>query len=139
MTSSSTRAIILIVDDNLEVLHALRRQLRMALGGRARIVVVNQPDHALERLSELASDQLARTMVILDFRLPGMEGDTFVRALAEQHGPVPVVFLSGHISAEAKAAMETEPQVRAILPKPWDEEQLLAILTEIIDAFPTLS
>jgi len=90
-----------------------------------------------EAMSGLQS--LRHDLVICDIRLPDMEGDAFVRALAKRHGPVPVVFLSGHISAEAKAAMETEPQVRAILPKPWDEEQLLAILTEIIDAFPTLS
>lgn len=122
----------MLVDDNPELLQALKRQLRSNLGGRARILALNQSDRALDRLHKLPPEQLARTVVVLDYRMPEMSGDEFVWALGKLNSAVPVVFLSGHIPPDAQNAMQREPAVKAILPKPWDEAELASVLLDLI-------
>ena len=126
------RATVLVVDDNVDVLQALRRQLRHSLGGRARISVSNDAEQALSGLEDMSPEQRARCAIVLDYRLPGMTGADFVAHVRERFGPVPVVFLSGHISDDARREMDAEPMVRGILPKPWDESALAAVLADAL-------
>ena len=128
----STRVTVLCVDDNVDVLNALRRQLRAGLGPGTRVLLADHAPLALERLRSLLADGESRIVLISDWLMPGMRGDQFVAEASEASGSLPTVVLSGHITEEATQALQQHPHVLGILPKPWDEDELLALLTSAL-------
>lgn len=130
--SHTRRLIVLCVDDNEEVLQSLRRELRRGLRGRARIELSNSAAMALKRLGDMSADERVGVVIVSDWLMPGMRGDEFVHQVQRQHGALPVVVLSGHISGEAATAMQALDQVRAIMPKPWRSEDLLSHIEQAL-------
>ena len=66
---------ILIVDDEINVLHALQRTLRYCLiEDKLQIEIYTDPQLALSRSREAIFD-----MVIADYRMPEMNGADFLR------------------------------------------------------------
>ena len=134
-TAKASRKTVLCVDDNVEVLQALRRQLRASLSGQARIEVATSAEMALARLSELSENEKSTVCIISDWLMPGMRGDEFVAKLAVEHGELPVVVLSGHLTLDAKQSLGAMAQVVTIIPKPWDES---ALMTSVIEGLERL-
>jgi FixJ family two-component response regulator len=70
--------------------------------------------------------------LVLDVRLPGMNGLDFQRALAEKGVPIPIVFITGHgdipmtVRAMKSGAVE-------FLTKPFDDQALLAAIYQALD------
>jgi len=79
---------ILVVDDE----HAIRATLRMILEyeGYEVIEAANGPE-ALER----AENSLPH-LVLLDIKMPGMDGMEVLRELVRRYPNLPVIMLSGH-------------------------------------------
>jgi CheY-like chemotaxis protein len=126
------RRIVVCVDDNPEVLQALRRQLRLGLEVSARVEVASDPAQALARLEALAPRADEAVLIVSDWLMPGMRGEELVRAIEARWGALATVVLSGHITAESTKALEAMPQVAAILRKPWSSEELLALVTALL-------
>jgi len=97
---------ILLVEDNLDDVHLLRRTLAQAGAPQFNLVQVERLSEALNRLSEEDFD-----MVLLDLSLPDSQGlATFVRVYAQAPG-VPIVVLSGfHDEALAVKAVHEGAQ-----------------------------
>lgn len=133
MTDPKLKRVVLCVDDNTEVLQALRRQLRAGLGGAARIELANSAERALERLSHLNADDRAGLVVVSDWLMPGLRGDEFVTELESRFGPIPVIVLSGHITLDARENLGSYPQVLSVMPKPWSEAELLKVVHNGLD------
>ncbi len=116
---------ILIVDDEVYVVGALRRLLRRE--GFAIEVALNG-EEALEKLATFDAD-----LIISDYRMRGMDG---VALLGEVRRLLPKavrVLISGH--AEFVPGTHTQPGAEAIshfIPKPWDDERLLADLRNLL-------
>lgn len=112
---------VAIVDDDPVVGHALARLLQLA--GFA-------PREFDSAESFLASNLEAKAVpLILDVRMPGLDGPGLFRRLLAQHGDYPVIFIS------AVDDGRTREDVRALgargwLSKPVDSEALLALLGE---------
>jgi FixJ family two-component response regulator len=70
--------------------------------------------------------------LILDVRLPGMNGLDFQRALAEKGVPIPIIFITGHgdipmtVKAMKSGAVE-------FLTKPFDDQALLDAIYQALD------
>jgi FixJ family two-component response regulator len=70
--------------------------------------------------------------LVLDVRLPGMNGLDFQRALAEKGIPIPIVFVTGHgdipmtVKAMKSGAVE-------FLTKPFDDQALLDAIYQALD------
>jgi FixJ family two-component response regulator len=70
--------------------------------------------------------------LVLDVRLPGMNGLDFQRALAEKGVPIPIVFITGHgdipmtVRAMKSGAVE-------FLTKPFDDQALLAAIYQALE------
>ena len=116
-------AVVFVVDDDPSVRKALGRLLRAA-GFRAEAFAT--ADEFLRRPAPEAP-----ACVILDVQLPGPSGLDLQRALAERDADLPVVFITGHgdipMSVRAMKAGAAD-----FLPKPVDEEQLLAAVREAV-------
>jgi CheY-like chemotaxis protein len=110
---------ILVVDDDEEVRAAIGRALgelgypvREAADGAA----------ALAALAEGLPD-----LVILDYRMPGMDGAEVARLIAEREPGLPVIFSTGH--AALRALRNAAGEDVSVLEKPFTLEELDTLLS----------
>ncbi len=79
---------VLLVDDEVEFGSALAERLRLR-GFDAR--AVSEAEEALKIIQEAAPD-----IVLLDFRMPGMDGIEALKIIKENKPSVEVIMLTGH-------------------------------------------
>lgn len=113
-----------IVDDDASVLRSTGRLIR-SLGLQAETF-----ESAEAFLSSGRAEQTA--CLLLDVRMPGMDGLALQRRLADRKPPIPIVFLTARASDE-----EERRALRAgavdFLRKPVGKEALLRVLSTIFD------
>lgn len=114
--------LVSIVDDDASVRHSTRRLIR-SFGFQA---------EAFGSAEEfLASSQAARTAcLILDVRMPGMDGLHLQRRLNDQGLPIPIVFITGQASDEEKRRALRAGAVD-FLRKPVAKDELLRVLRTV--------
>ena len=107
---------VLLVDDEVDYLEILVKRLtRRGLGATA----THNAQDALERMEESLPD-----VVVLDVKMPGMDGIETLREIKKRHPLVEVIMLSGH--ADVEAAIEgMELGAFDYLVKPTELEELL--------------
>ena len=114
---------ISIVDDDDSVRESLRRLMR-SVG-----FAVNVFASAEEFLD---SDRLHDTdCLILDVRLPGMNGLELQRQLAISHSEIPIIFITSYEDDEVRARALNAGAVDYFL-KPFDDEDLLDAIEEAL-------
>ena len=107
---------ISIIDDNDSVRESLRRLMR-SVG-----FAVNVFASAEEFLN---SDRLRNTdCLILDVRLPGMNGLELQRHLETSHFEIPIIFITSYEDDEVRARALSTGAVNYFL-KPFNDEDLL--------------
>jgi len=107
---------VLLVDDEVAFLEALAKRLRKR---NIDITLANSAQEALRILRERPVD-----VVVLDLKMPGMDGIQAVREIKLATPLVEVIMLTGHASVEA--AMEgMELGAFDYLTKPVDIEELV--------------
>lgn len=113
---------LLLVDDEQNVLSALRRLLRTE---GYRILIANGGEAGIEILNNTPVD-----VVMSDQRMPGMPGVEFLRAAREIQPECVRIVLSGYTDLEAVTNAINEGAIYKFLCKPWDDEHLKANLAE---------
>jgi two-component system response regulator MprA len=117
---------ILVVDDDPGVVHTIARMLHaqghevlMADGGEAALlkVTVARPD-----------------AVVVDLRMPHMDGVTFLRRLRASEGPrrTPVAVITGDFSISDETALELQTLGSRLYFKPVWLEDLLHIVEHLL-------
>ena len=115
--------IVSIVDDDVSVRRSTRRLLRSS-GFRAEAFA-----SAEEFLNSGWAGETA--CVILDLRMPGINGLELQRRLTQNGNPVPVIFLSAHASEEDERSALNAGAVQ-FLRKPISKEALLSAIREAL-------
>ncbi|HSO24552.1 MAG TPA: response regulator [Chondromyces sp.] len=111
---------VLLVDDEKR----FRASTEKVLVRRGfQVVTAGTGEEALERLAE------GPDVVILDIRMPGMDGLTALREMKRRAPEVPVIMLSGHASEDA-ARVALDQGAFDFLAKPCDIDLLAAKLHE---------
>ena len=108
---------ILVVDDDPNLLHIVRRVLEY---GGHRVLVAN---HGQEALKVLETER--PRLVLLDMRMPIMDGPSFMKAVSNWSHRPPVVLFS---AAEDAQAMAAHLNADGFLEKPFDLGQLLEVV-----------
>ena len=108
--------LVSIVDDDVSVRRSTRRLLHSA-GLRAEAFASAEEFLISGRAEETAC-------LILDLRMPGMNGLQLQRRLAEDSNPVPIVFVTAHSSPEEERQALQAGAVQ-FLQKPISKEVLL--------------
>ena len=111
--------VVSIVDDDVSVRRSTRRLLRSS-GFRAEAFA-----SAEEFLNSGWAGETA--CVILDLRMPGINGLELQRRLTQNGNPVPVIFLSAHASEEDERSALRAGAVQ-FLRKPISKEALLSAI-----------
>ncbi len=118
---------ILLVDDEIGVLKALRRLLVLTpctFDGRQfdlQVDVFSDPEEALQ-----AVERVAYELVISDYRMPGMDGVQFLKAVRGIQPHAVRFILSGYADLEALVGAINEAQISRFIGKPWNDYELVA-------------
>jgi eukaryotic-like serine/threonine-protein kinase len=128
VTSSAVQAVrILIVDDEIDNLDALRRALR----DRYRVIACSDPLEALRIVETESLD-----MLITDQRMPGMSGiDLIERANAIAPGVLKVI-LSAYMDSNLLLRAINAGHIHRYIVKPWLPETLCATVAELLSGQP---
>jgi diguanylate cyclase (GGDEF)-like protein/PAS domain S-box-containing protein len=115
---------LLLVDDEPNILAALKRQLR---GAGLRILTAPGGKEGLQLLQDEHVD-----VIVSDQRMPGMTGVEFLRAVKHSHPDTVRMVLSGFTELQSVTDAVNEGAIYKFLTKPWDDTQLRA---HILEAF----
>lgn len=117
--------VLLCVDDDTSVLHALQRSLRkedyrvlLATGGQEGLDLL--ADHTVQ-------------VVLSDQRMPGMEGTAFLQQVKLRYPGTIRVMLSGYADVHAILESINKGEIYRFLPKPWNDDELKRILRQCFD------
>jgi DNA-binding NtrC family response regulator len=117
MNTTSSRAIILLVDDEPQVTDALKRALR------------REPYEVLTATSGAAGQELLDShrvdVVISDEQMPGISGSEFLSAVRKKYPHTIRMILSGHASLEAALRAINEGEVYRFFLKPCNPTDLI--------------
>ncbi len=121
---------LLMVDDEKNVLEALRRLLRRLRSDWE----VRTANSALEALALL--EQEPADVLITDMRMPGMDGAGLLAAVKERAPSAVRVVLSGE--TDDATALRVMPLAHQFLSKPCDPKDLVGVLARIRNAIDAL-
>jgi thioredoxin reductase (NADPH) len=131
------KPVLLIVDDDPQVLAAVRRDLRSRYREDYMVMGASSGDDALEAMRELKSRGDSLAMIICDQRMPGMMGS---EVLAKSRAVYPLarrVLLTAYSDIDAAVRAINEAHLDHYLSKPWDppEERLFPAVDDLLDAW----
>jgi diguanylate cyclase (GGDEF)-like protein/PAS domain S-box-containing protein len=115
---------LLLVDDEPNILSALKRQLR---GSGLRILTAPGGKEGLALLQSESID-----VIVSDQRMPGMTGVDFLRSVKTSHPHTVRIVLSGFTELQSVTDAVNEGAIYKFLTKPWDDTQLRGHIEEAI-------
>ena len=131
------KPILLIVDDDPQVLAAVRRDLRSRYRENYTVMSATSGEEALDAIRELKSRGDSLAIIISDQRMPGMMGSEL---LAQSRPIYPLarrVLLTAYSDIDAAVKAINEAHLDHYLSKPWDppEERLFPAIDDLLDAW----
>ncbi len=115
---------LLIVDDEESVLQALRRLFHRQYD----VVTHTSGAAALEQLQNERFD-----VIISDMRMPQMTGAELLKSCFELYPQMIRILLTGYSDLESAIKAVNEGNIYRYVSKPWDNDQLRALIAEAID------
>ncbi|HYK41229.1 MAG TPA: FAD-dependent oxidoreductase [Thermoanaerobaculia bacterium] len=131
------KPVLLVVDDDPQVLAAVRRDLRSRYRENYTVMSATSGQEALSTARELKSRGESLAMVISDQRMPGMLGGEVLARSRELYPLARRVLLTAYADVEAAIRAINEAHVDHYLSKPWDppEERLYPVVDDLLDAW----
>ena len=120
-----TQKNVLFVDDEANVLNALRRSLRKE---EFQVYFALGPEEAMEVFKENDID-----VVVSDHLMPSMDGLTFPKMVKNLYPRTIRVLLTGHADLQMAIQAINEGEVFRFLTKPWNDLELKMTLKHIFD------
>lgn len=130
-----SKPVIVAVDDDPQVLGAIRRDLRSKYAGDYRILAVGSGDEAVAVTTELKGRGDTVALFLVDQRMPGMEGTDLLTRTRELYPDACRVLLTAYADTEAAISAINEADLDHYLMKPWDppEERLFPVLDDLLN------
>ncbi len=107
---------LLLVDDEENILHALRRTLRKE---PFEIETASNAREAAEKFYERPFD-----IVISDYKMPGVNGLEFLKWVRDNYPDTIRIVLTGQADLEVAVEAINEGEIYRFFTKPWDDEEL---------------
>ena len=123
--AAKKRPTLLIVDDEAQILSALKRSLRRE---GYEIVAVESAAAALRILNERFVD-----VILSDHKMPGMSGMPLLARAAEIRPDAVRMLITGWTQEIPSERLE-EAGICALITKPWSDAKLKATLREVMGA-----
>src|SRR3954453_15042647 len=135
MTASTTRPVILTVDDDPGVSRSIARDLRRRYGEANRIVRAESPAQALDALKELKLRGEPVALLLADYRMPQMSGIESLEAPMDLLPLARRVLLTAYADTDAAIQAINVVDLDHYLLKPWNppEEKLYPVVDAMLD------
>lgn len=129
------KPILFIVDDDLQVLRAVVRDLRSQYAKDYRILNTASAREALEALKELKNKNETIALFLCDQRMPEMLGVDFLQQAKEIFPQAKRILLTAYSDTEAAIKAINDVQLDYYLMKPWNppEEKLYPVLNDQLE------
>lgn len=114
---------ILLVDDEQNVLNALRRELEDGY----EIETFSNPENALQRCHETQFD-----LVVADYKMPQMNGIEFLKQFGKLQPNATRIILSGQADTNVLVNAINDTHIYRFIDKPWDQTELAATLSQAL-------
>jgi len=131
------KPVLLVVDDDPQVLAAVRRDLRSRYRDQYTVVSAGSGAEALDTERELKGRGDSLAMIISDQRMPGMLGDELLSRTREVYPLARRVLLTAYSDIGAAIRAINEAHLDHYLSKPWDppEDKLFPVVDDLLDAW----
>src|SRR5271166_2193926 len=129
------KPVLLTVDDDPEVLHAVERDLRRRYAERYRVLRADSGAAALEALKGLKRRGDSVALLLADQRMPQMTGVEFLGQAMEFFPDAKRVLLTAYADTDAAIQAINGAKIHHYLLKPWDppEEHLYPVLDDLLE------
>jgi thioredoxin reductase (NADPH) len=127
--------IIFCIDDDVQVLRALTRDLKAQYRAEYKILSTSSVQEALDSLLQLKNQGDIVALFIADQRMPEMDGVSFLVKALEFFPEAKRVLLTAYSDTEAAIKAINEVKLDYYLMKPWDppEEKLFPVVNDLLD------
>ena len=131
------KPILFIVDDDPQVLAAVRRDLRARYREHYTVMSAPSGEDALAAVRELKGRGDALAMVISDQRMPGIHGNELLARVRDVYPLARRVLLTAYSDIVAAVKAINEAHVDHYLSKPWDppEDTLYPVVDDLLDSW----
>ena len=128
---------LLVVDDDAQVLAAVRRDLRARYRESYTIISASSGEEALATIRELKARGDSLAIVISDQRMPGMQGTDVLAQSRDIYPLARRVLLTAYSDIDAAIKAINVAHLDHYLSKPWDppEERLFPVIDDLLDAW----
>jgi len=128
---------LLVVDDDPQVLAAVRRDLRSRYRENYTVIGAPSGGEALAAVRELKGRGDALAMVISDQRMPGLLGNEVLAGVREVYPVARRVLLTAYSDITAAIKAINEAHVDHYLSKPWapPEEKLYPVVDDLLETW----
>jgi thioredoxin reductase (NADPH) len=129
--------VLLVVDDDPQVLAAVRRDLRTRYRESYAIIGAASGEEALATIRELKTRGDSLAIVISDQRMPGIQGTDVLARSRDAYPLARRVMLTAYSDIEAAIKAINLAHLDHYLSKPWDppEECLFPVIDDLLDAW----
>lgn len=118
---------ILIVDDEEDVLNALRLTLERAKQFKSEISIANSGEAALKEIGKKGFD-----LVMSDYKMPGMNGVELLAEVKEKHPDTVRMLITGYTDINIAKEAINKAKVYNYIEKPWDNEDVRLTIYEAL-------
>ena len=126
---------IVIVDDDMQVLRAIQRDIRNEYHESYRVVATDSANEGLDVVKELKLKNESVALFISDQRMPEMEGVVLLEKAKEIFPEAKCVLLTAYSDIEAAIRAINTVKLDYYLLKPWSppEEKLFPVVTDLLE------
>ncbi len=131
------KPVILVVDDDPQVLAAVRRDLRSRYRASYTVVSAASGEEALVTVRELKARGEALALVLTDQRMPGLPGVEVLVQVREVYPLARRVLLTAYADVDAAVRAINDAHLDYYLSKPWGapEERLFPVVDDMLDGW----
>jgi thioredoxin reductase (NADPH) len=129
------KPILLSVDDDLDVLRTIERDLRTHYGSDYRVLASDSPEGALDLLKQLKVRNDSVALLLADQRMPKLDGVGFLQEARQIFPDAKRALLTAYADTNAAISAINEASINYFFMKPWDppEEHLYPQLDDMLD------
>jgi thioredoxin reductase (NADPH) len=129
------RPVILTIDDDPDVLRSIERDLRQRYSEKYRVMRADSGLSGLDILNRLQQRNEAVALLLVDHRMPQMNGIEFLTEAIKVYPDAKRVLLTAYADTEAAIKAINDVQLHHYLLKPWHppEQNLYPVADDLLD------
>jgi thioredoxin reductase (NADPH) len=129
------KPIIFLVDDDPQVLTAIRRDVKNQYRDEYTILASDSPTETISLVKDLKTRDEVIALIVSDQRMPEIEGVELLEATKEIYPDAKRVLLTAYSDTNAAIKAINNVKLDYYLLKPWDppEERLFPVMDELLD------